>query len=60
MDLVPLKKHGLTRAQFEQLADIPPEQGLPEGRQGGPTASGQQSPQSGPAFENPSDVDSSV
>ena len=24
MDLVPLKKHSLTRAQFEQLADIPP------------------------------------
>ena len=26
MDLVPLKKHSLTRAQFEQLADIPPEE----------------------------------
>jgi hypothetical protein len=25
MDLVPLKKHSLTRAQFEQLADVPPE-----------------------------------
>jgi hypothetical protein len=22
MDLVPLKKHSLTRAQFEQLADV--------------------------------------
>src|ERR1700730_15686158 len=26
MDLVPLKKHSLTRAQFEQLADVPPEE----------------------------------
>jgi integrase/recombinase XerD len=26
MDLVPLKKHSLTRAQFEQLADIPLEE----------------------------------
>src|SRR5260370_37489947 len=26
MDLVPLKKHGLTPAQFEQLADVPPEE----------------------------------
>jgi hypothetical protein len=26
MDLVPLKKHSLTPAQFEQLADIPPEE----------------------------------
>ena len=26
MDLVPLKKHSLTPAQFEQLADVPPEQ----------------------------------
>jgi len=25
MDLVPLKKHSLTPAQFEQLADVPPE-----------------------------------
>jgi hypothetical protein len=24
MDLVPLEKHCLTRAQFEQLADVPP------------------------------------
>ena len=24
MDLVPLKKHSLTPAQFEQLADLPP------------------------------------
>ena len=28
MNLVPLKKHSLTRAQFEQLADIPPEAGM--------------------------------
>ena len=28
MDLVPLKKHNLTRAQFEQLADIPRESGI--------------------------------
>ena len=26
MDLVPLKKHSLTRAQFEQLADVSPEE----------------------------------
>jgi hypothetical protein len=26
MDLVPLKKHSLTRAQFGQLADVPPEE----------------------------------
>jgi integrase/recombinase XerD len=26
MDLVPLKKHSLTRAQCEQLADVPPEE----------------------------------
>ena len=26
MDLVPLKKHSLTSAQFEQLADVPPEE----------------------------------
>ena len=26
MDLVPLKKHSLTPAQFEQLADVPPEE----------------------------------
>jgi integrase/recombinase XerD len=26
MDLVPLKKHSLTRAQFEHLADVPPEE----------------------------------
>ena len=26
MDLVPLKNHSLTRAQFEQLADVPPEE----------------------------------
>jgi hypothetical protein len=26
MDLVPLKKHSLTRARFEQLADVPPEE----------------------------------
>jgi hypothetical protein len=26
MDLVPLKKHSLTRAQFEHLADIPLEE----------------------------------
>src|ERR1700736_5901987 len=26
MDLVPLKKHSLTRAQFEQLTDVPPEE----------------------------------
>ena len=26
MDFVPLKKHSLTPAQFEQLADIPPEE----------------------------------
>ena len=26
MDLVPLKKHGLTHTQFEQLADIPLEE----------------------------------
>jgi integrase/recombinase XerD len=26
MDLVPLKKHSLTRTQFEQLADVPPEE----------------------------------
>ena len=26
MDLVPLKKHSLTRAQFEQLADVAPEE----------------------------------
>ena len=25
MDLVPHKKQSLTRAQFEQLADVPPE-----------------------------------
>jgi hypothetical protein len=25
MDLVPLKKNNLTRAQFEQLPDVPPE-----------------------------------
>jgi len=25
MDLVPLKKNNLTRAQFEQLSDVPPE-----------------------------------
>jgi len=25
MDLVPLKKSNLTRAQFEQLSDVPPE-----------------------------------
>jgi hypothetical protein len=25
MDLVPLKKSKLTRAQFEQLSDVPPE-----------------------------------
>ena len=25
MDLVPLKKHSLTPAQFEQLADVPPD-----------------------------------
>jgi hypothetical protein len=28
MDLVPLKKHSLTPAQFEQLADVPPEEGF--------------------------------
>src|ERR1700731_4599635 len=26
MDLVPLKKHSLRRAQFEKLADVPPEE----------------------------------
>jgi hypothetical protein len=26
MDPVPHKKHSLTRAQFEQLADVPPEE----------------------------------
>ena len=26
MDLVPLKKHSLTPTQFEQLADVPPEE----------------------------------
>jgi hypothetical protein len=26
MDLVPHKKHSLTPAQFEQLADVPPEE----------------------------------
>jgi integrase/recombinase XerD len=26
MDLVPFKKHSLTRIQFEQLADVPPEE----------------------------------
>ena len=26
MDLVPLKKRSLTRAQFDQLADVPPEE----------------------------------
>jgi integrase/recombinase XerD len=26
MDLVPLKKHSLTRVQFERLADVPPEE----------------------------------
>jgi integrase/recombinase XerD len=26
MDLVPFKKHSLTRAQFEQLVDVPPEE----------------------------------
>ena len=26
MDLVPLKKHSLTPAQFERLADVPPEE----------------------------------
>ena len=26
MDLVPLKKHSLTPVQFEQLADVPPEE----------------------------------
>ena len=26
MDLVPLKKHSLTPSQFEQLADVPPEE----------------------------------
>jgi hypothetical protein len=28
MVLVPLKKHRLTRAQFEQLTDVPPEEAL--------------------------------
>jgi hypothetical protein len=32
MDLVPFEKKTLTRTQFEQLADVPPEEGLHKAR----------------------------